>query len=277
MIRYSCHSENFGIHSAEHTFSMIQSLGFDCIDIASRSMIPQRKIIAAPDRCAQTLSTLSGKHQLPLSELFLSDIEVRQIPVSPVSTMAQTHEYLHNFDIICSFAKKAGFASVMGSAGTILPDFGFQKSFELAALALNKQVDIAAHYGLAFHVEPSRLSLLNTVDAALEMIVRAPGLRYTMDFLHFHVNGIPLSQSIKLLPVSGHLHARQAIFPTGKCDFSLGEIDYPRIVSALKKLHWNGDIAMEFWCTDAMCQQGIQAVEENIVMRYYLKSLFSDS
>ena len=44
MIRYSCHSENFGILSAEHTFSLIHDLQFDCIDIASRSLIPQMKM-----------------------------------------------------------------------------------------------------------------------------------------------------------------------------------------------------------------------------------------
>lgn len=44
MIRYSCHSENFGILSAEHTFSLIHDLQFDCIDIASRSLIPQNQI-----------------------------------------------------------------------------------------------------------------------------------------------------------------------------------------------------------------------------------------
>ena len=76
MIRYSCHSENFGILSAEHTFSLIHDLQFDCIDIASRSLIPQNQIQADPAATSAYLKDLSQRYELPLSELFLSEVEV---------------------------------------------------------------------------------------------------------------------------------------------------------------------------------------------------------
>ena len=79
---------------------------------------------------------------------------------------------------------------------------------------------------------------------------------------------------MKLLPYAGHLHARQAQAGIGKCEISKGEIDYLPIVNALKDMDWNGDIMLEFWCDDRLSKEGIQAVEQNIVMRYYLKQLF---
>ena len=63
MIRYSCHSENFGILSAEHTFSLIHDLQFDCIDIASRSLIPQNQIQADPVFASANLKDLSQKYE----------------------------------------------------------------------------------------------------------------------------------------------------------------------------------------------------------------------
>lgn len=277
MIRYGCHSENFGILSPEDTFQLIRSLNFDCIDVAARSLIPQAAILNNPSGCAERFRRLSQRFSLPLSELFLSDTEVDGKAVSPVEagslSLAQISLFDKNFRQICQFAKKAGFSSIMGGAGREDDILGFAKSFEYAASTLRRQVSIAADYGLAFYVEPNRLSLLHTVAAAQRMAQEVPGLRYTLDFLHYHVQNVPLAESIQLLPLAGHLHARQARIGVGKCDFSQGEIDYSFIVSKMKELQWQGDITMEFWCSDSLRAQGVQAIEQNIVMRYLLKQL----
>ncbi len=279
MIRYGCHSENFGILTPEDTFRRIRELEFDCIDVASRSLMPQAAIQEDPDGCAAELSLLSSRYALPLSELFLSDVEVDGHPVSPVQFGCGNQKIIQDlerrFTTICRFAAKAGFSSIMGSAGREDPELGYEESFARAARTLRRQVSIAASFGLAFHVEPSRVSLLHTVDGALRMAEEVDGLRYTLDFLHYHIQGIPLSESMRLLPLAGHMHARQARIRTGKCDFSEGGIDYACITSRMKEIRWQGDIAMEFWCSDDLQKQGVQAVEQNIVMRYFLKRLLS--
>lgn len=276
MIEYSCHSENFGILSADETFHFISKLGFSHIDVAARSLIPQEKMIACPHETAQSLIHLCQTHHLKLSELFLSAIEVDGIPCSPSSVEAVDHPTLfHNFEVICQFAKEAGFQSIMGAAGCEQAELGFMKSFEQAASVLLRQVNIAKRYGLAFHVEPSRLSLLNTPQRALEMAAAVPGLAYTLDFLHYHIQGIPQEETMKLLPYAGHLHARQAQRELGKCDFYSGEIDYNAIVKYLVGTNWRGIIAMEFWCSEGLLAQSINSVEQNILMRSCLKRLVS--
>lgn len=274
MIRYSCHSENFGLRSAEETFSFIHALGFDCIDVASRSLVPQAEILANPSGCAARFRTLSQQYELPLSELFLAEVCVGEQAVSPVWAAPCMAEYEQNFHTICEFAHLAGFCSIMGSAGAADPELGAARSFAQAADTLRRQVKIAAQYGLHFHVEPSRTSLLNTVEAAVKMVEQAEGLRYTLDFLHYQINGIPLEKSLSLIPYAGHIHARQARLHAGKCDFARGEIDYQKIVCELLRLNWEGDIAMEFWTDPQLEAEGIQAVEQNLVMRYALKTLF---
>ncbi len=274
MIRYSCHSENFGLFSPEETFRLVHSLHFDCIDVASRSLIPQSEIIACPEQQAKRFAALSARHSLPLSELFLSGVELDKTPIPPSSEAAQSDAFLRAFDTICAFAEEAGFKSIMGSAGKEDPDLGFSATFERTARTLRRQTEIAKSHNLGFHVEPSRQSLLHTVSAALDMIRAVPDLRYTLDFLHYHIQGIPLSESMKLIPYAGHLHARQSRIHTGKCDFSDGELDYASIVSQLKLHHWDGDIAMEFWCSPQMLSEGLDPIEQNILMRYTLKKLF---
>ena len=276
MIRYSCHSENFGRMPAPETFKLIRSLEFDCIDVASRSLVPQEEILENPQKCARQLNALSAQYQLPLSELFLSAVELDGQAVSPVSDRSRTADFENAFEAVCTFAAEAGFSSIMGYAGTVDPELGFSSSFDRAARTLKRQAEIAARHGLAFHVEPSRTSLLNTVQAALDMAEAAPGLGYTLDFLHYQINGVPQEESMKLIPYAGHLHVRQAKRGVGKCDFMEGDIDYAQIVRELKRQNWSGDIAMEFWNSNELAECGVQAVEQNIVMRYCLKQLFKE-
>lgn len=100
-----------------------------------------------------------------------------------------------------------------------------------------------------------------------------PGLAYTLDFLHFQYQGIPQSESEKLIKLAGHMHVRQAQKDFGKCDFLEGEIDYASIAAKLKAASWSGDITTEFWCSEEMKRKGVDPIEENIVMRYWLKHL----
>lgn len=274
MIRYSCHSDNFAPSSCQEAFSLISALGFDCIDVASRTLIPQSAILEDPVNRALSLSCLSRRYHLPLSELFLSSVEIDGKPVTAVSKKSGSPGFDRAFDAICVFAEKAGFQSIMGACGPPDPNLGYEKSFDHIACTLKRQVAIASSHGLSFHVEPYRQSLLHTVPACLDMVQAVPGLKYTLDFLHFQIQGIPQEKSMKLIPYAGHIHARQAKTGSGKCDFSEGEIDYESIVAELKRQDWSGDIAMEFWCSPEMSEAGIQAVEQNLVMRYYLKKLF---
>lgn len=273
-ITFSCHSENFGKRPVEETFAFVRSLGFTHIDVAARSLMPQAAILADWRGCAEVMKASGLRHALQLSELFLSSVEVEGTPISPAQSVAAKSKALYqNFETICRFAQAAGFQSIMGAAGSVIRELGPEQSFLNAAAVLNRQVSIAGEYGLSFHVEPSRTSLLHTPQKALAMALRVPGLRYTLDFLHFHVQGIPLSEALELIPHAGHMHARQAAFPTGKCDFASGGIDYSRIVSAMAGYGWSGTVAMEFWNGERENAEGIDPVEQNIVMRYTFKKL----
>jgi sugar phosphate isomerase/epimerase len=274
MIWFSCHSENFGFLGREDTFAFISRLGFHYIDIAARSFMPQTEIAAAPEPGAKVIRNLAETYALKPDELFLGPLEINGESIDPsAGNTAHDPEAYRRFEIICRYARMAGFNSVMGSAGTENAALGYEHSFENASAVLAKLVMIAADKGLAYHVEPSRNSLLNTPEKALRMIDAAPGLKYTLDFLHYQINAIPLRESMRLIPHAGHMHARQAAAGIGKCDYERGEIDYDAIVRQLCLTEWTGGIAMEFWNGPEQDAQGICPVEQNIRMRYELRCL----
>jgi sugar phosphate isomerase/epimerase len=274
MIRISCHSENFGVAPPDETFAFIKKLGFDYIDVAARSIIPQEKIVEDPEGSAAMMRDLSSRYRLGLSELFLGAVKVGGSELSPSDpeTQAST-EHERRFRAICDFAARAGFESVMYSAGNENPGAGYERSFDNAAAVLQRYTGIAEERGVMLCVEPSRLSLLNTPEAALEMVRRVPKLRYTLDFLHFQVRGIPQIESMKLIKWAGHVHARQAAVDWGKCPVEFGEIDYDAIIKRMKGLRWNGAIAMEYWCGPEQDSDGVLAVDQNVLMRYEIRRL----
>ena len=275
MIRFSCHSENFGLKPADETFAFICQLGYSCVDVAARSLAPQEKIVQNPNAAAQTIKGCAQENGLFLSELFLGAVELDGAAMNPAAekTVRSSDRVCRQFESICRFARQAGFSSIMGAAGNPQPEQSFEQSFENTVTMLTRQCEIAAQFGIAMHVEPTRTSLIREPENALRLAQQTPGLGYTLDFLHYHINGVGLDRSLTLLPLAGHLHIRQARFGTGKCRYEQGGIDYDAIVCQMRAIGWSGDVCSEFWCDSKMLEQGIFAVEQNLVMRYQIELL----
>jgi len=284
MIKYGCHSENFGSQAPEKIFEFIHMLGFDNIDVSARTLITQEQIIQNPEQSARFIRELGKKYKLTLDELFLSSLSIDGENYTAVmETSISNDKFEQHFHKICRFAFEAGFRSIMGAVGGIEADSHSSdnikeelndKAFANAVMVLNKQVHIANEYGLVFSVEPNRHSILSEPEKALLMAKSVPNLNYTLDILHFHTNGYSLEDTMKLLPYTKHFHIRQAKKGIGKCNVSEGEINYDEVVKLLIKEQWSGSMAMEFWCGENEYKAGINAVEQNIVMRYIIKELF---
>jgi sugar phosphate isomerase/epimerase len=274
MIAFSCHSRNYGPGTPDEIFQFIKKLGFQYIDVDSVGTIRQADVLAEPEETGRFTKELAEKHGLMLAEYFLGTVKVDGESIEPSEPDTGKRDSMYaNFAKICAFARLAGFRSIMGSAGAVSREAGYERSFAYAAETLGKMVKIAAEHGVAFHVEPSRNSLLNVPAKAVEMAKAAPGLKYTLDFLHYQVNGHSQEEAMKLLEYTGHMHARQAAVGWAKCPIEFGEIDFDAIVKRLRGLRWNGVIAMEYWNGPEEEAAGISPVEQTIVMRYHLKGL----
>jgi len=274
MITLGCHSDNFGLLSGEETFSFISRLGFSFIDVSTRSFTSQEKIILDYKKEAANIKMLSEKYLLYPEELFLGEVEISgDKPHFLPEEEGKKNELLKNFNKICLFAKMAGFKSIMASPCNEVKELGFSSSFDKAVQRHEALIKIADENGISYHVEPTRTSLINTPEKALEMAKILPKLRYTLDFLHFQINGILQKDVMVLIPHTGHMHARQAKKGTGKCSYDEGELDFNAIMAELHKNNWQGNICMEFWNGPAENDAGINPVDQNILMRFELKKL----
>lgn len=274
MIGLSCHSRNYGPGTPDEIFAFIKRLGYEHIDVDSVGTIRQGDVIENPKKQAQLVQELSAKYDLKLAEYFLGTVAVDGISVnnSQPDTLLRS-KMLDNFARICAYAQMAGFRSIMGSAGALHKELGYERSFDNAANTLGQMVVMAAAHGISFHVEPSRASLLNVPSQALLMAQTVEGLKYTLDFLHFQVNGYDQQETMALLNYTGHMHARQAAVGWPKCPFEHGEIDFDAIIKRLRGLRWQGIIAMEFWNGLEEEAAGMNPVEQTLLMRYHLKGL----
>ncbi|MCU6791159.1 sugar phosphate isomerase/epimerase [Paenibacillus sp. WQ 127069] len=274
MIGLSCHSRNYGPGTPDEIFSFIKRLGYEYIDVDSVGTIRQGDVIENPKKQAQLVQELTAKYDLKLAEYFLGTVAVDGISVnnSQPDTVLRG-KMLDNFARICAYAQMAGFRSIMGSAGALHKEVGYERSFDNAANTLRQMVAIAAEHSISFHVEPSRASLLNVPSQAMLMAQTVEGLKYTLDFLHFQVNGYDQKETMELLNYTGHMHARQAAVGWPKCPFEHGEIDFDAIIKRLRGLRWQGIIAMEFWNGPEEEAAGMNPVEQTLLMRYHLKGL----
>jgi sugar phosphate isomerase/epimerase len=274
MIGLGCHSRNYGPGTPDEIFGLISKLEFEYIDVDAVGTIKQADVLERPQETGRLVKELAERHGLKLAEYFMGGVLVHGEGISPSHPKLQLRDEMYvNFDRVCKFAHEAGFTSIMGAAGVCQPEIGFELSFQYAADVLRRMVAIGNDHGIAFHVEPNRHSLLDTPAKALQMAELVAGLKYTVDFLHYQVNGFPQSETMALLRYAGHMHARQAAVDWPKCPFEHGEIDYDRIVKRLTGLNWNGVIAMEFWNGPAEAAAGMSPIEETILMRRHLKQL----
>jgi sugar phosphate isomerase/epimerase len=145
-------------------------------------------------------------------------------------------------------------AAGVGSSGvTLLPGTQHEGQERLEALRLSAEelkwrLDHAQSLGLQLSVEPHRGSHVDTPEKVLDLLDLVPGLQLTLDYGHFHVQGIPDSDVDKLLGHARHFHCRGAARDEIQVDFDTNTIDFTRITEAMDQFAYSGWIEIEYIC-----------------------------
>lgn len=281
MISIGCHSLNFGPKRLPEALRQIHELGFRRVDVAvtgggGKAQVNPLAAMENPRAEAAEMRSLCEKYALELDEMFMCHVPVDGVGVQPNDPDEQVRaRMLNGFERLCRYASAAGFKSIMGVPGVVQNALGVEGSMERSIVALRRMVRIAADYGLAYRVEPHRGSIIDTPEAAVQLVRDVPGLTFTLDFLHFVAYGIPQERVMPLLDYAGHLHARQARDGWPKCPVELGTIDYGAIIGRLRELEWSGTITLEFWNGPREDAAGINPVFQNVLMAYQLQHILA--
>ncbi|MET0417735.1 MAG: TIM barrel protein [Actinoplanes sp.] len=103
---------------------------------------------------------------------------------------------------------------------------------------LNTAVD---HPGVPFAKAGDTLTLVSTVDS--------PHLRMNLDLYHAQIGEGNLVQLVEqALPMVGEIQVADV---PGRCEPGTGEIHYPAVAAALRRLDYRGVIGLEAWASGA--------------------------
>ena len=89
---------------------------------------------------------------------------------------------------------------------------------------------------------------------ALAMVRTVPGLRLTLDYAHFHAQGIPAEDVFPLHAHTRHVHAKQAAVGRAKTLWHEGTVPFAAIIEQLISDGWSGVVSPE--CIGTMPQPG---------------------
>jgi sugar phosphate isomerase/epimerase len=130
--------------------------------------------------------------------------------------------------------------------------------------------------GVVFAVEPHLGSIVPTPEKVLHLLEMTPGLSLTLDYTHFTYQGIKDSVVEPLVAFASHFHARCGAKSRPQVAFKDNEIDYGRVIEAMKKYNYSGYIELEYvWIDWEHCNE-VDNLSETIQLRDFILQRIKD-
>ncbi|MCY4375298.1 MAG: sugar phosphate isomerase/epimerase [Spirochaetaceae bacterium] len=258
--------------SHDDSLTLIAMLGLTGVDIGlfeDRSHLYPSHVLADPRASsAELVARVTGKG-LAIADIFLQ--------TAGFDTMTVNHpdaaERRGSRDL---FERTLEFVQLCETGHmTILPGIEFdgesaETSLARAAEELSWRLERAAGTGVTVSVEAHVGSIVPNPDAALRLVEMTPGLTLTLDYTHFTRDGLPDSESEKLVPHASHFHARGAAEGRLQVKFTENVIDYADVLRALDAADYRGWVGVEYVWQDWERNNEVDNVSETILMRDFL-------
>ena len=209
-----------------------------------------------PARSGARLRRLLAQRGLTLADLFLVAANSRETlaPNNPdPRDNARSREI---FERSLDYLNAAG-----GSHLTQLPGVWFKRdnkarSFDRASQELAWRTKRAAGHGIVYSVEPHVGSIIETPADAARLAKLTPGLTYSLDYTHFTKAGYADGEIEPLLRYASHFHVRGARKGRLQTPFSQNQINYKRVLRAMRKHRYTGFQAIEYvWIEWEHCNE----------------------
>lgn len=182
-----------------------------------------------------------------------------------------------NFDMFKSFTrfcKEIGCPGITMSSGIKYEDegFGFDEIYEISRTELARMVEYSGEYGIDVRPEPHNESVMGTIEHVKSMCEDVPGLKVSLDYSHFMVQGREIGEVHCLIPYAAHVHARQANRKRVQCRMEDGIIDFEAIVKELVRQKYEGNIALEYVCVNYRGCYDLDVITETAKLKKELES-----
>jgi sugar phosphate isomerase/epimerase len=248
-MKLACADFSFPLLEHESVLQLISMLRVEGVDLAlmgNRSHVRPEVVRDDPGYWIKELSRRLEAAQLELADFFF-------IPWTDFETLAPNHpdatERAASRELFIIMADMAAALNAGGMTflpGITWPDETRDASFQRAVEELNWRVDEAASRELDLSVEPHLGSFMATPGDVLELVDAVPGLKLTLDYTHFILQGIPERDIDVLAPHARHFHARGATPELLQTTSRGNTIDYDRIVEVLVAAGYGGYLGIEY-------------------------------
>jgi sugar phosphate isomerase/epimerase len=118
---------------------------------------------------------------------------------------------------------------------------------------------------LTVGVEGHQGSLLEEPGNALRLMAELwPAVGFTYDPSHWTMQDIPLAETAPLLHYTVHVHVRNAASGRMQASIAEGGVDFAWLIEALRRNHYDGAVAIEYFNGFDSCFSETQALAEHL-------------
>ena len=258
MIRIAGATFSFGDLTLEESADVLREIGFELADVgagwSSYHQIMPQEAVEDPAGQAERLCRVMEERELGISELFIMHFG-KPINCPDPEVRRWTRGM---FEGITTFARKAGFESVMMIPGHVHEELGQtpEQGFDISVEELRAMVSVAGDKGLQCNIEPCMGSIAERPADAVQLVEAVPGLGLTLDYAHQVQLGLDHEEIEVLHPYARHFHAKQSAPGAFQALPDEGTIDFGRIVRKLKAENYDGVICVEFVTKEDLLDAG---------------------
>jgi sugar phosphate isomerase/epimerase len=280
MFEFSCADFTFPVPDRVTALRLIKLLGFDYVDLglfARSKHFSPRDLEASPrSYTAQVLQDLVAA-EMRASDVFL------QIGVDPAERSANDPDPVVRatnrevFRRSLEFCVTLGCGHMTGLPGTFHAGVSREGDLDLAAEVCAWRVAECAGAGVVYAIEPHVGSVCADVESAEAYVMRCPGITLTLDYGHFVMAGETSAQVNALLPFASHIHVRGGAPDRLQTTANENAIDFPGMLAGLKRLDYDGYLALEYVWIDWKGCNRTDNVSETLLLRRSLEAALSDA
>lgn len=280
MFKFSCADFTFPVPDRVTALRLIKLLGFDYVDLG---LFARSTHFSSPDLVASPRSyTTQVLQDLDAAEMRTSDVFL-QIGVDPPECSANDPDrgvraanrevFRRSLELCIAL----GCGHMTGLPGTFHPGVSREDDLDLAAEVCAWRVAECAAGGAVYAVEPHVGSVCADVESTRAFITRCPGVTLTLDYGHFVMAGEESVQVHDLLPFASHIHVRGGAPDRLQTSVDENAIDFRGMLAGLKRLNYDGYLALEYVWIDWKGCNRTDNVSETLLLQRSLEAALSDA
>jgi sugar phosphate isomerase/epimerase len=269
-IRIACSTGVRSTESLERACALVHTLGFALVDPLAMEgwHIKPSRLVQDPAAEAARLRAVLERNQLACAAINLGF--AHNLARCTPKQLAVNLDVVRGACLLAQAAETSILTVGTGSTGEADRRAPVQRLVERLSDLLAQVVAVAAQSGLTVALETHAGSVAVYPEVACELVARCPGLKLTYDPSHFVADGVPLDETLDLLPLAAHVHLRNARVGHFQERMDKGALDLPWMVDQIVDSGYRGAVSIEYIQDCGGIAEGYEVADETLALKQLL-------